>query len=182
MSEGSIALVKFSLSYKPNHPTIHLESSENISVPLRLPPPLHLFYHIGYLIVSVNLKFFIVMNICNIQNQGQRIIVVPFRFFFHIGVPPLFEFLNISFSAYLPFYLFRFLHAALLDIHKSLISQCARPPFWERLWRFISVQTVILLSKYTIERNYHLPSSYRYKLDKTIALQYHKCNRYNQII
>ena len=67
MSEGSIASVKFSLSYKPNHPTIHLESSENISVPLRLPPPLHLFYHIGYLIVSVNLKFFIVMNICNIQ-------------------------------------------------------------------------------------------------------------------
>ena len=67
MSEGSITLVKFSLSYKPNHPTIHLESSENISVPLRLPPPLHLFYHIGYLIVSVNLKFFIVMNICNIQ-------------------------------------------------------------------------------------------------------------------
>ena len=58
MSEGSIALVKFFLSYKPNHPTIHLESSENISVPLRLPPPLHLFYHIGYLIVSVNLKFF----------------------------------------------------------------------------------------------------------------------------
>lgn len=67
MSEDSIALVKFSLSYKPNHPTIHLESSENISVPLRLPPPLHLFYHIGYLIVSANLKFFIVMNICNIQ-------------------------------------------------------------------------------------------------------------------
>ena len=30
--------------------------------------------------------------------------------------------------------------------------------------------------------NYHLPSSYRYKLDKTIALQYHKCNRYNHII
>ena len=28
MSEGLIALVKFSLSYKPNHPTIHSESSE----------------------------------------------------------------------------------------------------------------------------------------------------------
>lgn len=36
MSEGSIALVKFSLSYKPNHPTIHSESSENTSVPPRL--------------------------------------------------------------------------------------------------------------------------------------------------
>ena len=39
MSEGLIALVKFSLSYKPNHPTIHSESSENISVPLRLHSP-----------------------------------------------------------------------------------------------------------------------------------------------
>ena len=39
MSEGSIALVKFSLSYKPDHPTIHLELSGNISVPLRLHSP-----------------------------------------------------------------------------------------------------------------------------------------------
>lgn len=91
------------------------------------------------------------LNIRNIQNQGQRVLIIPLHFFFHIGVPPLFKFFDISFSAYLPFYLFRFLHAALLDIHESPISRCARPPFQERSWRFISVQTVIQLSRYTME-------------------------------
>ena len=57
----------------------------------------------------------------------------------------------ISFSAYLPFYLFRFLHAALLDIHESSVFRCARPSFQERSWRFILVQTVIQLSMCTME-------------------------------
>src|SRR5699024_1677853 len=95
------------------------------------------------------------LNIRNIQNQGQSVIVVPLHFFFHIGVPPLFELIDISFSAYcrstcsvsfmLPcstYMSHRFLDA---------LALC----FQERSWRFISVQTVIQLSRYTIEWNYH---------------------------
>lgn len=37
------------------------------------------------------------LNIRNIQNQGQRVVIIPLHFFFNIGVPPLFKFLIFHF-------------------------------------------------------------------------------------
>ena len=70
---------------------------------------------------------------------------------------------------------------SLNGVPASVQPRCLALPMAEVMAEHL-IQTVIQLSRYTMEQNYHLTSSYRHKLDKTIALQYHECNVYNLII